>query len=106
MKRNFRLTYEAETDLAGIARHIATDNPRAASRFLEGFERACELLATMPELGHPRTFAHPDLECLRSFPIKGFEKYLVFYRVAPPVLEVVRVLHGARDLPALFGEGG
>jgi plasmid stabilization system protein ParE len=59
----------------------------------------------MPELDHLRAFAHPDLEGLCNFPAKGFEKYLVFYRVVPPMLGVVRVIHGAQDLPALFGEG-
>jgi len=34
--------------------------------------------------------------------VPGFESYLVFYVPSPGVVEVVRVLHGARDLPRFF----
>jgi plasmid stabilization system protein ParE len=36
--------------------------------------------------------------------VTGFENILVFYRTREGVLEIVRVLHGARDLEALFGK--
>jgi toxin ParE1/3/4 len=104
-RRRASILPKAEEDVIEIASYIGADSPAAADRFADAFERACELLVSMPELGHLQAFAHPELEGLRSFPVKGFEKYLVFYRIAPPVLEIVRVLHGARDLPALFEEG-
>lgn len=106
MTKRLRLSLlpKAEEDIVDIAAHIAGNNPCAAARFVDAFGYACDLLADMPEIGSPRTFRHPDLEGLRSWGIKGFEKYLIFYRVAGAVLEVIRVLHGARDLPALFGE--
>lgn len=48
--------------------------------------------------------ARPKLAAaLRSFP-EG--RYVLFYRPAPNGIELVRVLHSARDLPALAGEGG
>jgi toxin ParE1/3/4 len=36
---------------------------------------------------------------LRSFPVGN---YVVFYRIVPEGIELVRVLHGARDLRRLF----
>ncbi|MGH9438287.1 MAG: type II toxin-antitoxin system RelE/ParE family toxin, partial [Terriglobia bacterium] len=36
------------------------------------------------------------------FPVKDFPKYLIFYRPIRDGIEVVRVIHGARDIPALF----
>jgi plasmid stabilization system protein ParE len=43
---------------------------------------------------------------LRFLPLRKFEKYLLFYRVLKdeePV-EIVRIVHGARDMPRLFGD--
>jgi len=54
------------------------------------------------ELGPLRTFGRIDLSGLRSLPVQGFEKHLVFYRPPKEGIEVVRVLHGARDLDLLF----
>jgi len=36
---------------------------------------------------------------LRSFPVG---RYVIFYRPIPKGIEIVRVLHGARDLDAIF----
>ena len=36
------------------------------------------------------------------WPIPRFEKYLIFYRFNDDTLEVIRVLHGARDLTRIF----
>jgi toxin ParE1/3/4 len=41
---------------------------------------------------------------MRWFPVKGFPNYLVFYRPILRGIEVVRVLHGARDIAAQFTE--
>ncbi|MEX1025024.1 MAG: type II toxin-antitoxin system RelE/ParE family toxin [Planctomycetota bacterium] len=41
---------------------------------------------------------------LRSFPVKGFDKHLIFYRSTEHGIEVLRVLHGARDLGTIFEE--
>jgi toxin ParE1/3/4 len=44
----------------------------------------------------------PAFQSIRAFPVAGFKSILVFYRTREDVLEIVRVLHGARDLEALF----
>ena len=56
----------------------------------------------MPEMGRLREFSNARLRGLRSWRIRGFEHWLVFYRVTDEAVEVVRVLHGARDLEGLF----
>jgi len=40
---------------------------------------------------------------LRAWPIDGFRNHLVFYRPTDEGVDIVRVLHGARDIEALFG---
>jgi toxin ParE1/3/4 len=62
------------------------------------------LLSTMPDMGSTRDYHHPRLSHLRMFPIKKFENFLIFYRSAEEELLIVRVLHGARDIAALFEE--
>jgi plasmid stabilization system protein ParE len=36
--------------------------------------------------------------------VQGFKRWLIFYLERPGAIEILRVLHGARDLEALFGE--
>jgi len=45
-----------------------------------------------------------QLEGLRRFPVHGFESYLIFYLPHPEGMDVIRVLHGARDIDNLFAE--
>lgn len=57
----------------------------------------------MPQLGRKRSeLANESLSDVRSFPIHGFKNWLVFYRPTPDGIDVIRVLHGARDLNAIF----
>jgi toxin ParE1/3/4 len=46
--------------------------------------------------------ARAELEGLRVFPVKGFANYLLFYKPLPRGIELVRVLHGARDIPSIL----
>lgn len=46
-----------------------------------------------------------DLPGLRSFRVKDFANHRIFYRPREQGIEVVRVLHGARDLDNALGEG-
>lgn len=81
-----------------IADRIASDNPAAAERFDAGFRRTCRQLVEFPYIGTPRRFRGRAYRGLRSRSIKGFESWLVFYAASRSTVEIVRVLHGARDL--------
>ncbi len=89
-------------DLIDIHDHIAADNPEAALRLVERLDQRCEGLADMPGMGRRRDDLSPTL---RSVP-EG--SYVLFYRPLPDGsgVEILRVLHGARDLPSLFEEQG
>jgi toxin ParE1/3/4 len=87
----------SDIDLAEIWEYIRGDNELAADRFIDEIEAHCDLLRDSPELGRDRSH---DLQVgIRSFP---FRNYSVFYRVESEVIEIVRILHGARDVPAEF----
>lgn len=86
----------AEIDLAEIWEFIAGDNPAQADSFLDRLDQSFHGLAGNPRMGRPRGELSQDL---RSFP---FGRYVIFYLVVADGIEIVRVLHGARDLDAIF----
>jgi toxin ParE1/3/4 len=89
-------TSRAHLDLVEAALHIAEENPTVADHWLDLIDEKCESLSRLPELGRKR----PDLAPgLRSLPAGN---YVIFYRPITDGIEVIRVLHGARDIPALF----
>ena len=95
-----RRTPEAERDLLTIWLSIAQDSPRAADGVLDILDEKFRLLAGQPALGPSRE----DLaDGLRMFPTG---RYLIFYRPADPDdgIDIIRVLHSARDIPAHFKE--
>src|SRR5437870_906365 len=89
---------KAKKDLDDLAFYIAQDSPKAGFRFLTAAEKAFEKLARMPHLGGIWENPNPDLGGIRVWPIRGFEKYLVFYRPVGEGIEIIRVLHGSREI--------
>jgi toxin ParE1/3/4 len=96
-------TAAAERDVRDIAAYIASDNPTAALRFAAEFAEALNRIGLFPDSGHPLpSFDRPILVIRVS---RRFRKYLVFYRkLDATTVEVVRVLHSARDLSQLFAK--
>lgn len=91
-----RLTEWAAADLDDIWLRIALDSPPNANRFIQTILDKCELLAETPRIGRPRPDLAPEL---RSFAVGH---YLILYRSTEEGIDVVRVLHGARNIEALF----
>lgn len=94
----------AEQDLGEAYRYIASGSPEAAERFFEAVHASVEVLRRAPELGRARQFRASEAAGVRSWAVAGFPSYLVLYRVSDDRLEIVRLLHGARDLPSLVRE--
>lgn len=89
-------TDAAKADLFSIDLTISRDNPATAERFAGKLRAACEGLGELPE-----RFQIDAGTGLRRRPVSG---YLIFYAVSDRV-EIVRILHGARDLSGLLDEG-
>ncbi len=71
-----------------------------AERYLSAVTKTLARLARRPFSGRPRRFRAAELFGLRSVAVaRPFDTHLVFYRVEDETLQVVRVMHGARDLP-------
>lgn len=91
----------ADTDIDRVLVDVRSQNPEAASRLLAALERAFRDLSEHPGAGSPR-YAHVlPAEGLRMWPVTRFP-YLIFYFERADHLDVVRVLHGARDIPAML----
>ena len=90
------LSPEAQEDLSEIWEYIGQFSEEAANQIIDTIYQKTELLARSPYMGTARPEFTPTL---RSFPV---EKYVVFYRPIDNGIEVVRVLHGARDLEHLL----
>lgn len=86
----------AATDLLDIWMFIARDSPRAATRVLRKIDEACATLSLFPGAGAERDDLAPGL---RSFPVY---RYLIFSRRRAEGIEVIRVLHGARNIDARY----
>ncbi len=86
----------AQADAVEIWAYIAQDNPDAADHLLDRFDALFRVLASQPFLGKSvEEFASN----LRFVPIGS---YLIFYRPTKDGIEIVRILHGARDIAAEF----
>lgn len=99
-------TPQTRRDLFELADYIARDSLDSAERFLDAAEAAFQLLASTPELGTLCEFRSPQAAGIRMWAIRSFENYVVFYRSLKDGVEVVRVIHGARDMEAIFTDDG
>jgi toxin ParE1/3/4 len=87
---------QAEIDLDNIWFYIAQDSPKNADRFLDLIQEKCELIADFPSLGES---CAELVDGLRSFPVGN---YLIFYFPLEDGADIVRVMHGSRDVNTLF----
>ena len=97
-----RYSATARHDLGQIYRYIReqSGSGETARRFVHELRQKCNALAAAPiMMGRPRTELLPGL---RSHPHKS---YVIFFRYVGDVLEIVNVIEGHRDIPALFSEG-
>ncbi|MBI4484467.1 MAG: type II toxin-antitoxin system RelE/ParE family toxin [Acidobacteria bacterium] len=94
-----RLAPEARTDLDDLWFYIATNgSPENADRVVESLTKRFFLLGMHPRAGRRRDKLRAGL---RAFPVSD---YLVLYRIEGADAVIQRVVHGSRDLEALFDE--
>ncbi|MFN0059390.1 MAG: type II toxin-antitoxin system RelE/ParE family toxin [Planctomycetota bacterium] len=100
MTAYFEIADTAREDLLQIAAYIAADSTNRADAQLDRIYRECELLGGRTRIGRAR----PDLSpSIRSFPVDSF---VIFYRELPVGVQILRVLHGARDVGRILADEG
>ena len=106
MKRTFTFRPRARLDLLDQFLYLAEQATVAvAERYYAAVNRTCARLAGQTLSGTLYDSGVARLEGMRRVPVSGFGAYLVFYVPRGKGIEVVRVLHGARDIEHLFAAG-
>lgn len=88
----------ASQDLNKIADYFAENSVEAGERFFQVFNRKCQQLIAFPNSGKSYESIRPGLRGL------SFENYIIFYRILEDGIEILRVVSGRRDFPAMFAE--
>ena len=91
-----RITKQADADLDEAWEYLARRNEAAADRLLDQVLERAPLHAQFPLMGRPRDDLVPGL---RSFVVSS---YVIFYRPIGDTIEVLRVLHGSRDIESIM----
>jgi toxin ParE1/3/4 len=102
MKYRLRIYPAADADVDEAAHHIARDSLDAALRFYDAADETYRQIRDHPNRWPRFELDHPKLANLLKRAIVGFRNYLAFYQVHGEFVDIIRVLHGARDIPSIL----
>ena len=103
MTRYYHVLPAADRDLDDQAAYLATQaSLETVLRFYDAASITFGKIASMPGIGEQWPSANPRLAGLRVWRIAGFEKHLIFYRPTGDGIEIIRVLHRARDIDSIL----
>jgi toxin ParE1/3/4 len=103
MTARFNILPAADRDLDNQADYLARESGiEAAYRFYDAAYLTFERMADMPGLGELRQSTNPRLTGLRVQRLDGFPSHLAFYRPFDGGIDIIRVLHGARDIDRIL----
>jgi len=102
MSREIIRRSPVEGDLYDLAEYISRDDLDAAIRFLDAVEETFRFLAESSDVGNPCHFRRPTLAGMKRWHVRGFPKHLIFYFATEDEVEIVRVLHAARDWQSIL----
>jgi toxin ParE1/3/4 len=90
--KRLKLTPMAHQDLKDIGDYIAQDNLNAALSFVHRLKERCLALAHNPGIGRKRDDISPSVRSAAE------GNYLIVYRQVTNNIEVLRIIHGMRDI--------
>lgn len=97
--RRLSIRPRALRDVGEVAEYLEQQSTlELAVRFISALEGDLERLCLMPEIGASCQFRRVEASNIRRWPVDGFEKWLIFYRATKTKIEIIRVLHGARNI--------
>jgi toxin ParE1/3/4 len=92
---------KAYADLEDYHEFIAQSNPAAALRFFDAARQTFAQIARFPEIGASYFAAMPS-QNLRKWHVKGFQKYLIFYRIQDASIVIIRIIYTARNVDQIL----
>lgn len=93
---NLYITGDAEADLDQIENYIGDDNPAAAINFLKRLTNCFTTIAQNPGIGRKRDNLKPGSRSITE------GDYVIIYRLKQNTVEILRILHGRRDIESIF----
>lgn len=103
MTYEIRKKPQAERDIEECFVYIGEDNLDITVHFLVAVEDTIEEIGRNPFIGKQREFKSSQLQNLRMWLVKNFSNYQIYYTIEAENIEIIRVLHGARDIEDIFG---
>jgi toxin ParE1/3/4 len=85
------------TDLSDHANYLATVSTDLSIQFLDAVKSTCGTIAASPWIGAEIVAVLPQHVGIRVWPVRRFRAYLLFYRIHKERIEIVRLLHGAKN---------
>ena len=95
---NVFLTPAAEADLISIGDWLSEHNPELALPYIRKLRDAASAIGEFPGAGAPRPHWGADVR------IRIMDRYIIAYRIRSERVEVLRIVHGSRDLDRLFSD--
>ena len=103
MRYTLRVTSPADRDVMHHAKYLVERNPPAARRFLQAVQKSYDRIRSAPDLGEVWGEDDAQGHSCRCWCVRGFEKYVIYFRVLPMSIEILRVLHSAQDAESKIG---
>src|SRR5438477_12135079 len=91
-----------DDDMFELAAYLLENSEDAARRFVDAAQETLKELAMNPGIGSRKDFDDPKLNQVRSWNIKGFPNHLIYYIPIDDGIDVLAILHGARDVEAFL----
>lgn len=89
---------KAKDDIVEHAVYIALDSIHKADQFLIELEQSFRRLCEMPFIGIPCRLKSRKLANVRVWQVHRFPRILIFYRSSRKLVDIIRILHSARDI--------
>ena len=81
---------------------VTLNLPEIAVRFRESVRHTVQSLSMNPRVGPHFPSSNPQLQNLRSWPVTGFEAIRIYYVADEDAINIIRVLHGKRDVKRIL----
>jgi toxin ParE1/3/4 len=96
--KSYQFTPSASQDLDEITDYLEAERPGTSANLIDTIREKCRLLVQFPEMGRLRDEIAPNVRSILA------GSYLIFYRPTQDALQIVRILHGARDIKNIWNE--
>jgi toxin ParE1/3/4 len=102
MTRHILIHEDANLDLHEHFHYLAMNNTASAFHFFDAARETFAALARMPGIGQRYESEEDTIINIHKWAVKGFRKYVIFYRYDDKNLEILRIIHATRDLTPLL----